>query len=250
MPFGTRGGAAIHYTFPQDAEYEIQLRLARDRNEHVEGLTGSHQVELSLDGERVQVFTVKPPPAGEKDHSQVDSELHARFAVKAGSHELAASFLKKPSALLETERQPYQAHFNMDRHPRVQPALYSISVTGPYDAKGPGETSSRQRIFVCHTGDEACAKRILLTVARRAWRRPVAETDIEAPLRFYREARKDSGFENGIEIALRAVLVSPRFLFRVEQDPAGVPAATAYRLSDMELASRLSFFSVEQHPGR
>ncbi len=241
LPFGTRGGAAIHYTFPQDAEYEIQLRLARDRNEHVEGLTGTHDVELSLDGERVRVFTVKPPPAGE-DHSKVDAELNVRIPVKAGSHEVAAAFLKKPSALLETERQPYQAHFNMDRHPRVQPALYSISITGPFDAKGPGETDSRKRIFVCDTDDEACAKKILSTVARRAWRRPVADADIEAPLRFYRQARKEGDFENGIEMGLRAVLVSPRFLFRVEQDPTDVAPGTAYRLSDLELASRLSFF--------
>jgi len=241
LPFGTRGGTAIHYTFPQDAEYEIQLRLARDRNEHVEGLTGTHDVELSLDGVRVRVFTVKPPPPGQ-DHSQVDAALNVRIPVKAGSHELAAAFLKKPSALLETERQPYQAHFNMDRHPRVQPALYSISVTGPYDPSGPGETPSRRRIFVCHTDDETCAKRILLTVARRAWRAPVGDADIAAPLRFYREARSESDFDNGIEMGLRAVLVSPRFLFRVEQDPSGIPAGTPYRLSDLELASRLSFF--------
>jgi hypothetical protein len=241
LPFGTRGGAAIHYTFPQDAEYEIQLRLARDRNEHVEGLTGTHQVELSVDGERVQVFTVKPPPPGQ-DHAKVDAELHVRIPVKAGSHELAAAFLKKPSALLETERQPYQAHFNMDRHPRVQPALYSISVVGPFNAKGPGDTASRERIFVCHKDDEACAKRILLTLARRAWRQPVSAADIQAPLRFYREARKGGDFEGGIEMAVRAVLMSPRFLFRVEQDPADAAQGTTYRLSDLEMASRLSFF--------
>ena len=241
LPFGTRGGTAIRYTFPQDGEYEIQLRLARDRNEHVEGLSGIHKLELSLDGARVQVYTVNPPPSGQ-DHSKVDAELNVRVPVKAGAHELAATFLKKPSALLETDRQPYQAHFNMDRHPRVQPALYSISVTGPYNSKGPGDTASRQRIFVCRTSDDACAKRILLTVARRAWRKPVVDTDIEAPLRFYRDARKDIGFENGIEMGLRAVLVSPRFLFRVEQDPESLPAGTAYHLSDTELASRLSFF--------
>ena len=191
LPFGTRGGTVVHYTFPQDAEYEIQLRLARDRNEHVEGLSGTHQVELSIDGARLQVFTVKPPPAGQ-DHSHVDTDLHIRVPVKAGAHEIAATFIRKPGVLLETERQPYQAHFNMDRHPRVQPALYSVSVTGPFDAKGPGDTASRQRIFICNpaakSSQEACAQRIVENLARRAWRRPVTIADVQAPLRFYREA--------------------------------------------------------------
>ncbi|MGH9659004.1 MAG: DUF1592 domain-containing protein, partial [Bryobacteraceae bacterium] len=148
--------------------------------------------------------------------------------------------------LLETERQPYQAHFNYYRHPRIQPAVYSISITGPYAAKGPGDTPSRRRIFVCQPArpgeEDACAKRILATLARRAWRRPVADADLEKPLKFYRQAKAAGGFEAGIEMALSAVLVSPEFLFRVESDPAGVAPKSAYRISDLELASRLSFF--------
>jgi hypothetical protein len=245
LPFGTRGGTAVHYTFPLDAEYEIQLRLTRDRNEHVEGLREAHQIELTIDGERIQVFTAKPAPAG-MDQSIVDKDFHIRVPVKAGSHELAATFIKKPSVLLETDRQPYLAHFNADRHPRIQPALYSISVTGPFNASGPGDTTSRQRIFVCHPQKEseqdACAKRILSTLARRAWRGPVKDSELQVPLRFYREARAQAGFEDGIEKALRAVLMSPRFLFRIEQDPAGIAPRTAYALSDLDLASRLSFF--------
>jgi len=245
LPFGTRGGTAVHYTFPLDAEYEIQLRLTRDRNEHVEGLREAHQVELTIDGERIQVFTAKPPPAG-VDQDVVDKDFHLRVPVKAGSHELAATFIKKPSVLLETDRQPYQAHFNADRHPRIQPALYSISVIGPFNASGPGDTASRQRIFVCHpqkaSEQDACAKRILATVARRAWRGPVKDSELQVPLRFYREAREQAGFEDGIEKALRAVLMSPRFLFRIEQDPAGIAPRTPYALSDLDLASRLSFF--------
>jgi mono/diheme cytochrome c family protein len=244
LPFGTRGGTVVHYTFPLDAEYTIQLRLARDRNERVEGLSAPDQVELMLDGERVQLFTVKPPPAGE-DHSKVDKDLVVRIPVKAGPHEIAASFLKKSSALLETERQPYQAHYNLDRHPRIQPALYSVTVVGPYEAQGPGDTPTRRRIFVCHPAkaseEEACAKRILSGLARRAYRRPVIDADLEAPLRFYKEGRA-GGFEAGIEMALRALLVSTEFLFRIEQDPANIASGTPYRLSDIELASRLSFF--------
>ncbi len=244
MPLGTRGGLALHHTFPQDGEYEIQVRLTRDRNEHVEGLTDTHEVEFLLDGERVGLFTVKPPSAG-NDHHVVDLGLHTRISVKAGPHTVAATFPKKLSALPETGRQPYQAHFNMDRHPRIQPAIYSVTVNGPYDAKGPGDTPSRRRILVCKPAnsaeEEPCAKRILSTMMRRAYRRPVTDADLQAPLKFYKEARSE-GFENGIEMGLRAILVSPEFLFRVEQDPAGIAPNTNYRIGDLALASRLSFF--------
>ena len=249
LPLGTRSGAVVPYTFPLDAEYDIELRLSRDRNEHIEGLRERHEIELLLDRERVRLFTVKPPPRGD-DHHTADRHLRIRFPVKAGPHTLGVAFLKKPSVLLETERQPYQAHFNFYRHPRIQPAVYSISIIGPYAAKGPGDTPSRRRIFVCRPAgpneEEGCAKRILATLMRRAYRRPVSGKDLERPLKFYREARAQGGptggFDAGIEMALSAVLVSPEFLFRVEQDPDGVAANTTYRLSDVSLASRLSFF--------
>jgi hypothetical protein len=241
MPFGTRGGAAVKHTFPLDAVYEIQVRLARDRNEHVEGLTGSHDVDLLLDGERVKLFTVKAPPTG-VDHSKVDIAMNVRIPVTAGPHTIAATFPKMPSTLLETERQPYMAHFNMDRHPRITPAVYSITVNGPYEAKGPGDTPSRRKLFVCKTEDDACAKRIFAALMRRAYRRPVAEGDFDAPLKFFRQGRAEGGFDNGIEMGSSAVLVSPEFLFRVEQDPSGVAPGTPYKLTNLQLASRLSFF--------
>jgi mono/diheme cytochrome c family protein len=245
LPIGTRGGMLLHYTFPLDATYEINVRLTRDRNEHVEGLTGVHEVEIMLDGVRAGLFTVKPPPPGQ-DHHLVDNGLNVRIPVTAGPHVIAATFPKKRATLLETERQPYQAHFNMDRHPRIQPAVYSISVNGPFDAKGPGDTPSRKRILVCTPAtagqEEGCAKRILSTLMRRAYRRPVTGADLQPIMKFYREGRTDGGFEAGVEMALRAVLVSPEFLFRVEQDPANIAPKTAYRISDLELASRLSFF--------
>ena len=245
LPFGTRGGTKIPYTFPLNAKYDIQLRLARDRNEHVEGLKATHEVELMLDGARVKLFTVKPPPPG-TDHSAADQHLTIRIPVTAGPHTIGVAFVKKQSALLETERQPYQAHFNMDRHPRPQPALYSISINGPYDVSGPGDTPSRRRLFVCSPSkpaeEDACAQKILLTLMRRAYRRPVTAADLKMPMKFFTDAKKEGGFDNGIEMALRAVLMSPEFLFRVEQDPANIAPKTAYRISDVELASRLSFF--------
>jgi Protein of unknown function (DUF1592)/Protein of unknown function (DUF1588)/Protein of unknown function (DUF1585)/Protein of unknown function (DUF1587)/Protein of unknown function (DUF1595) len=253
LPVGTRGGAIVRHTFPLDAGYEIQIRLARDRNEHVEGLSEAHEVELLLDRERAQLFTVKPPARDginseeyQPSHDNLDQHLKIRVPVKAGPHTIGVAFLKKPSALLETARQPYQAHFNVYRHPRLQPAVYSISIIGPYEAKGPGLTPSRQRIFVCRPGnpgeEEGCAKSILGTLMRRAYRRPVNDADLQKPLELYRAARADGDFDAGIEMGLSAVLVSPEFLFRVERDPAGVAPNAAYRISDLELASRLSFF--------
>ena len=253
LPIGTRGGAVVPYNFPLDGEYEIQVRLTRDRDEHVEGLSEPHDLELLLDNARVQLFTVKPVQPGtgptEEDqpsHDKADQHLKARVAVPAGPHVIGATFLKKPSVLLETARQPYQAHFNSYRHPRVQPAIYAVSIVGPYAAGNPGDTPSRRRIFLSRPADpdqeDDCARRILAALMRRAYRRPVTNADLQGPLELYRKARADGGFDAGIEMALSGVLVSPRFLFRLEQDPDGVRPGTAYRVSDLELASRLSFF--------
>jgi len=253
LPIGTRGGALVRYTFPMDGEYEIQVRLTRDRDEHVEGLSEAHDVELLLDRDRIALLTVKPPvrAAGVPDteqpsHAKVDQHLKVRIAVPAGPHAVGVTFPKKPSELLETPRQPYQTHFNSYRHPRIQPAIYSVSIIGPYDAKGPGDTPSRRRVFVSHPAGRAdedrSARQILASLMRRAYRRPVTDADLEGPFALYQKARSSEDFDAGIEMALSAVLVSPHFLFRVEQDPARIPPNTSYRVSDVELASRLSFF--------
>ncbi len=247
LPVGTRGGAVVPYAFPQDGEYEIQIRLTRDRDEHVEGLSEAHDLELLVDKERVQLFTVKPPvrepgaaDTDQPSHAKVDQQLHVRVPVTAGPHVIGVAFPKKPSVLLETPRQPYQTHFNSYRHPRIQPAIYSVSIIGPYGARGAGDTPSRRRIFGSTPGRPA--RQILASLMRRAYRRPVTDADLRGPLGLFAQAKADGGFEAGIEMALSAVLVSPEFLFRVERDPAGIPANTAYRVSDLELASRLSFF--------
>jgi hypothetical protein len=252
LPVGTRGGAAVHHTFPLDAEYEIQVRLARNRNEQVEGFSEPHDLEITLDGARVRLFTVTPVPHKEgvalvyHNERDVDVGLNVRLAVKAGPHTLTTTFLEKSAALIETERQPYQAHFNMDRHPRNQPAIYSISIVGPFDPDGAGDTPSRRRIFVCRpsrpAAEPACARTILSALAQRAYRRPVADADIRPLLAFYERARTARGFEGGIEAALRSLLVSPNFLFRIEREPPNIAGHTAYRVSELDLASRLSFF--------
>jgi cytochrome c551/c552 len=245
LPVGTRGGTVIRYAFPRDGEYDVQVRLTRDRNEHVEGLHGSHELEVLLDRQRVQSFTVRPP-AGDKGHEQVDAHLKARLSVTAGPHDLGVTFLKEPADLQETLRQPYQAHFNMHRHPRLSPAVYQVTVTGPFNDKGPGDTPSRRRLFVARPtspdDEEACAKKVLATVMRRAYRRPVGNVDVERVLPFFREARRGADFDAGIEAALSAVLVSREFLFRIERDPPGLKPGEVYRVGDLDLASRLSFF--------
>ena len=249
LPIGTRGGAVVPHTFPVDGEYEISARLARDRNEDIEGLTRLHQMEFLVDRERVALLEVKPPPRGD-DHRNSDRHLKARLKLKAGPHEIGATFLKDSSFLMETQRKPYQARFNYYRHRRAQPAIYSITITGPYASSGPGDTPSRKRIFVCRPkstgGEEECAEKIVRSLATHAYRRPVSANDVSGPMGFYRQARAETSgaeaFDAAIERALAAVLVSPNFLFRIERDPPGVESNDPYRVSDLELASRLSFF--------
>jgi hypothetical protein len=244
LPLGTRGGTLIRHTFPQDGQYEFQIRLARDRNEEIEGLNGTYELELLIDGDRKQLFTVAPPVA--KDYESVDGKLKIRLPVYAGLHEIGVTFLKKSSALLERKRQPYAAAFNMHRHPRLTPAIYQVSINGPYEAKGPGDTPSRRKILVAKPAnpseEAACAEQIFRTLMRRAYRRPITNEDLEKPMAFYRETRETENFEAGIEAGLSAILVSPQFLMRVEEDPEGIKPDTAYRIPDLQLASRLSFF--------
>ena len=249
LPLGTRGGALVPHTFPVDGEYEISVRLARDRNEDIEGLSRQHQLELLVDRERLALLEVKPPPRGD-DHRNADRHLRARLNLKAGPREIGATFLKDSSFLVETQRKPYQARFNFYRHRRVQPAIFSITITGPYASSGPGDTPSRERIFVCRPAspgeEDACAEEIVRNLATQAYRRPVSADEIRGPLGFYQQARAKAvgaeGFDAAIEHALAAVLVSPNFLFRIERDPPGVESGNAYHISDLELASRLSFF--------
>jgi mono/diheme cytochrome c family protein len=261
QPFGTRAGARVRYTFPADGEYEFQLRLTRDRNELIEALNEPHQVEVSVDGIRQQMFTLKPPdrrgpidPVAPQYAPEQAADAHLRFRapVTGGPHVVQVVFIKRPSSLIETERQPYLASFNSDRTPRTQPALHSVSIAGPFNPTGIGETPSRRRIFSCRPAtqadESACARMIISTMARRAYRRPTSNAEIQTLLGFYKQGRGDGTFEHGIEMALRAILTSPAFLFRIEQDAPGRRASTpqahsdAYRISDLELASRLSFF--------
>ena len=249
LPIGTRGGVSTSYTFAQDGEYDMQIRLSRNRNSNIGGLTGKavHTLQLLVDRLPVATFEVVPPENG--DDTLTDSNLVARVPVTAGPHEVAATFLKNASSLLETERQPLQAHFNEQRHPRLTPAIHQISITGPYAPQGADDTPSRRRLFVCTPSrpgeveaEEACATEIVSTLLRRAYRRPVETAEVDEVMAFYKEARSAGTFDAGLGSALTAVLMNPAFLFRVEHDPDQAAPGSAYRVSDVELASRLSFF--------
>ena len=266
MPFGTRGGGAFRHTFPEDAEYVFEVRLARSAGDNLAVFEVPHTLEVSLDGALARTFTAGgPPPADAPRDSDefrawrdrqrnIDGDWEFRLPVQAGPHELRVTFVRRTAAYTETLRQPYLRPYTSitGGDTRVQPYLGSLTVTGPFAASGgpPVEdTPSRRRIFVCRPADgaaeaeeTACAHRILSSLARRAYRRPVTSADLDVLLGFFDEGDREGGFDAGIEMALRWLLASPEFVLRVERDPAGVAAGASYAISDLELASRLSFF--------
>ena len=261
LPLGSRGGLLVREYFPVDAEYEFRLRLRRSAVASVRGIDEEHRVELTLDGARLGLFAFGGPdvsgPRGRP--AQVDDHMWVRVPVPAGDHAVVATFVGKPSAYLEQKKSLVSVNVG----DRVGlPYLDRMVITGPYGATGAPvgatNTPSRQRIFVCQPtdpserseargvsgspDDERCAHTILSRLARQAYRRPLTATDIEELLGFYRAGRGQGGFEAGIELALRFLLASPQFVFRFESDPEQLPPDTVYRVTDVELASRLSFF--------
>ena len=245
LPFGTRGGALVTHQFPQAAEYDIEVELGRSRNVRV-----PHQLEIAVDGEQVETVTLAPPDAdaGGSNLYANASSVTVRVPVSAGPHEVGVTFFRNPAALVEQVRLPFQ---NPRRGGAAGPIpiVSSITVTGPYNPQGAGETPSRSRIFTCLPAGAApdeqrrCASRILSSLARMAYRRPATEADLDTLLGFYADERAAGGsFEAGIELALRWLLAGPDFLFRVEAPPPDLAEADVYRIGDLELASRLSFF--------
>lgn len=259
LPLGTRGGGLFHHTFAQAGEYEFQIRLMRDRDEHIEGLHGSHDIDLLLDRELIKRFTVEEPKQSrrgyDRDETLIDANLIVRTHVSAGPHTIGATFPKKFSSLLEIKRQPFDASYNRHRHPRPEPAIFEVAITGPLDSEEPSsqqldvETPSRNVVMIDRPVDpqdfqqaNQSADRILRAVMRKAYRRPIKDDDLARPMQFFAKDWKEHGFDAGIESALAAVLVNPNFLLRVETEPEGIPSGEGYRIGDHELASRLSFF--------
>ena len=263
MPFGTRGGATFHYNFPQDGDYVVRVFLARNAGGGLAVFDVPHTLEVSLGNEIIQTYTVgEPPPVDAARDSDsyrdwqarqrtIDSGWEFRLPVRAGPRDIQVTFARRTWAYREAVREPYLRPYT-GTDTRYQPYLGQITITGPYDTNDgpPAEsTPSRRRIFVCESSETdsireqtACAREILSTLARRAYRRPVTTGDLDVLLGFFEESRAAEGFDAGIELALRWMLASPEFVLRVERDPNGLAAGTNYEISDLELASRLSFF--------
>ncbi|HEY3641412.1 MAG TPA: DUF1592 domain-containing protein [Xanthobacteraceae bacterium] len=242
MPLGSRGGTSIRHLFPVDGEYEISVGLQTGRYDEFLGLGRERKLDLRLDGQRLELFTIAADPrAGELVHGtgrDPDSHLKVRVPVKAGTRALVATFLKDtvmPEGILPNNRET--AFFE---------GVGSISVAGPYDVQGPGATPSRERIFLCHPAvraeEPACAEQIISSLAHRAYRRPITADDLPPLLALYREGAESGGFKAGVRLALQKILVSPEFIFRMEFDPSDAARGSVHRISDVELASRLSFF--------
>jgi len=248
LPIGTRGGVSTSYTFAQDGEYDFQILLARDLAGVVSGLrdSRSHEMLLLIDREPVHTFTISRAALGNETLNE--KTLKVRIPVKAGPHNITVTFVKEGASLITTPRLPTESRYNDRRHPRTAPAVDQIALTGPYAAKGAADTPSRRRLFVCKPSgpdmdqEEKCAATILSTLMRRAFRRPISKADVEEPLAFYRKGRANGDFDLGITTAITAVLANPKFLFRIESDPAKIPPGGVYRISDLDLAARLSFF--------
>ena len=267
LPFGSRGGLAIRHHFPVDAEYDIRIRLRRQLYGYIRGLQTRQQMEVRIDGRRVAQFTVggprgTPPPqtytgtvlgdrAWEEHALHGDGSLALRVPVAAGPRLLGVAFVQERTER-DGARQPRATAKTLAIAERwsspseaPEAAVELVSVSGPYHATGPGETPSRRRILVCEPAsaaeEEPCATEVLSTIARRAYRRPLTRPDVDALLPLYAAGRREGGFEAGIRRGLEGILVDPEFLFRIERDPAGAPDE-AHPVSDLELASRLSFF--------
>ena len=261
LPYGTRGGTVIRHYFPLDGEYVVKIRLGRSfTNSRIRAISTREEIDVLLDGAPVTRFRIGGECVGSQDpdcvgtsgygtseyQQSADEALEVRFPAKAGMHSLGVAFVRKsvltegPAPTLLPPRHTSSTY----EAPRMD--VDFVRLEGPYDPTGPGDTPSRRRIFICHpveAGDEEpCAREILAALAGRAYRRPATDSDVETLLRFYQAGRSEGNFERGIQEAVTRLLVSPQFLFRIERDPANIQAEAIYRISDLELASRLSFF--------
>ena len=253
LPPGTRGGLTALHTFPLDGEYVIKVKLLEINLGSIRGLEYENQLEVTVDGERVLLAPVGGPDDYTRSSinatdvvNSLASRLQVRVKVHAGQRMVGAAFLQKPAAQGGSRLQPFMRSTLIATDHTGLPHVEHITISGPFNPTGVSTTPTRQRLFTCKPvkpADEvSCARQIISTFARRAYRRPVGQADLTPLMSFYEAGRREGGFERGIERALRAVLVSPQFIFRIERDPAGVAPGSPYRISDLELASRLSFF--------
>lgn len=247
FPLGSKGGVAARHYFPVDGQYVFRIRLQRAWDSIIRGLNVPNQMEVRVDGTRVAQFTI----GGEKSHSKTfiydgDEALQARVPVKAGLHQVVATLVKTDDVVPEGGGPDRLSLYTRNSDNGNSPiAIAALLIGGPYDAKVALDSPSRKLLFVCTPTNAAeetpCATKILSTIARRAYRRAVTSEDVQTLVSFYQRARETGSFDQGICAALERVLVSPDFLFRIEADPPGIAPGAVYRISDVELASRLSF---------
>jgi hypothetical protein len=254
LPLGTVGGLRATHTFPLDAEYDFQVRLYRTNLSAMRGLEDPQEVELTVDGERIltasiggdqDLVALQTNPTDTSDNIEA-TRLRIRRFVKAGQRDVAAAFLEKTSPAYETHRlQRFIRDFANPFDAEGAPHVLSISIQGPFNEKG-AATPPSSRVFICKPANAAeetgCARRILSTLAGRAYRRQVASNEIADLMASYEQGRSNGSFNTGVQFGLRRILASPSFVFRPEVEPASIPQGAAYRISDIELASRLSFF--------
>jgi hypothetical protein len=253
LGLGTRGGLLARPTLPLDGEYLIKVKLLQTNLGSVRGLEYPEQVEVTLDGERVHLATIGGPAdytASTENATDVanaiDARLQVRVKAQAGPRSIGVAFLQKAAAEGGNRLQSFLRTTLIATDHLGLPHVESVTITGPFNATGPGDTPSRRRIFTCRPGtasaEAACVRSIIGTLAHRSFRRPPTDSEVHRLVAFYERGRAGGSFDAGVEMAIRGILASPKFLVRVEQDPAGVKPGVPYRISDVELASRLSFF--------
>jgi hypothetical protein len=246
MPFGTRGGIVATHDFPADGEYKFSIQ-----NLGLGSFVPGEQLALIIDGERAHVWPYRGVGMAVGMTADTDGTLEVTVPVRAGSRLVGATFLAtnyRPS--LDIIRQYDRKSLENNTIPQLQyyPAIGFVRIQGPFNAQRPNDSASRRRVFICRpasaaaASESACASQILTTLARRAYRRPATAQEVKTLMTFFTEGRAQATFEDGIEYALRLMLASPQFLVRAEREPAAVRAGETYRITDLELASRLSFF--------
>ena len=254
MPLGTRGGILIQHTFPLDGEYSIKVRLWRNSFDLMRGMEDPHDIEIAMDGARLQLVHA----GGKEDFAsmsanpgtfgaELDRRLTVRIAVKAGTHTISAATILRSNAERDDLIKPFLRTTVDGLDITGDPSIDRVTIDGPYGQVGSGDTASRHKIFICtpHASSEeaACAKKILSALGRMAYRKPLNDASLATLMDFYQRGRaNNASFESGIESALQFILASPEFLFRFEPDPSNLAANTVYRIDDLALASRLSFF--------
>ena len=253
LPIGTVGGMLARTTLPLDGEYVIQPRLFRTNLGAMRGLEYAHQLEITVDGGRVHLASfggdedfkasLKNPTLAGDD---VEARSRARVRLTAGPHTIGVAFIEKTAAQNSWRLEPFLRSSHDTFDPTGYPHIDVFSVTGPYNPTGSGDTPSRRRVFMCRPStaaeEEPCARRIVSTLARLAYRGQASDEDIQRLMSFYAAGRRDGNFEKGVQIALQRMLASAKFALRVERDPANARPGQVYPLNNFDLASRLSFF--------